>query len=175
MTTKQLDQGAEEFLPAEELTVHLHWDATTDLDIFAIYENKDGQKGLVYFAEAGATKEYPFIELLFSFEFSGIPVDNQEIIGIGQMDMNKIWILGWDFDAVQEGVATDFEEQRVYLEIRCKDKVVLTRSEDLGKGNLAVMGCFHKDDSNQFVFRNRSEMREISVPEQMEDLLNILL
>ena len=174
MITKQLDIQVEELIPSEELTVHLHWDATTDLDIFAIYEDQDGQKGLIYFAESGSKKEYPFIELLFAFEFSEIPVDNQEIIAIGQMNMQKIWIFGWDFDAVQEGVLTDFQEQKVYLEIRCQDKIFLTRSEDLGKGNLAVMGCFYRGASKQLVFSNYSEMKEVAIPDQMEDLLQIL-
>lgn len=181
MNRIHIDAQKKEFLSSEELTVHLHWDAGLDLDIFAIYEAKDGQRGLVYFANSGSLEEFPFIELLFDFEFSEIPVDNQEIIAISKMEVDKIWIFGWDFDAVQEGVNINFQEQKVYLELRAKEQIVQTASADLGEGNLALMGIFQKGKSKEnavsegFSFTNCSEVRTIELPEQMEDLLKILV
>ena len=86
---KRIDRDREELLASEELTIHLHWDATLDLDIFAIYETKDGKRELIYFASSGSQEEFPFIELLFDFEFSEIPVDNQEIIALSKMEVEK--------------------------------------------------------------------------------------
>lgn len=178
---KRIDRDREELLASEELTIHLHWDATLDLDIFAIYETKDGKRELIYFASSGSQEEFPFIELLFDFEFSEIPVDNQEIIALSKMEVEKIWIFAWDFDAVQEARTINFQEQKVFLEIRAPKKVLLTDPKDLGEGNLALMGVFRKLPSTissspkRLSFSNLSEMRIISLPEQMEDLLNILL
>lgn len=180
MNQQHIEKQTEVLLPVEELTIHLHWDTTLDLDIFAIFETKDGEKGMIYFANSGSLEEAPFIELLFDFEFSEIPVDHQEIIAISKMDAENIWIFGWDFDAVQDEHTLNFKEQDMFLEIRCQEQQFLTSAVDLSEGNIALMGLFQKRpatssaDSEQFYFRNYSEVRTISLPEQMEDLLHIL-
>ena len=157
----------------QPMTVHLHWEQTTDLDILAVYEDAEQCRKLVYFAESGSRVEYPFIELLFDFEFSEIPKDHQEIIAIESMEVEKIYFYAWDFDAVQEAEPTDFSEQGVFLEFRMKDTNILSSAADLGKGNLAFLASIEKK-GNQICIQNHSEMKEVSLPEQMEDLLKQL-
>ena len=172
---RQVKKKQEEFLSAGALTVHLHWDTILDLDIFVIYDTKEAKKDMIYFAQSGSQEKSPFIELLFDFEFSEIPVDNQQIMAISQMEVEKIWIFAWDFDAVQDGSTINFQEQKVFLEIRHPEQILLTSPEDLAEGNLALLGVLQKSSSTQgFSFCNISETRKIALPEQMEDLLQIL-
>ena len=161
----------------EPLTVHLHWQGYLDMDIMAVFEYSNGKRGIICFGEYGNREEFPFMELLGDFQFVEVPVDNQEIIAIAPpssiehwQNLSKIWILGWDFAALSEGILTDFSKHDVFVEIRQGDRSWKGESSTLCKGNFVQFGHFVVGGDLSFIPENHVKIVEL--PESMDEVQN---
>ena len=174
-----INMNSEE-LPAfdfQPLTVHLHWQGYLDMDIMAVFEYQNGQRGMICFGEYGSQEQFPFMELLGDFQFVEVPVDNQEIIAIKApaniqdwKGLSKIWILGWDFEALAEGALTDFAKHEVFLEIRQGEHRFTTDFTHLCKGNLIQFGHFIVGDA--LSFQLEEQVKVVELPEEMTEVQN---
>ena len=82
----------------------LKWTTAADFDLAAAYKRKDGTTGLVYFGELGDLNSFPFMQLSGDEGVGDQGGDNEETMRVMKIDdMDTIWILCWDYGAVQEG------------------------------------------------------------------------
>lgn len=91
------------------LAVYLTWQDDHDYDLAAIWETKDGRKGLVYFGDFGDLDGFPGI-LLQGDEGGGVGskkhVDggNSECLLINDYDgLSKVHLFCWDFPSIHQG------------------------------------------------------------------------
>jgi uncharacterized protein involved in tellurium resistance len=101
-------KGAEAFISDfEQLMVSMTWSGNqknVDFDLFAVYENKNGSLGLVYYANQGDLNAFPFIKI--SDDASGDDADNEETLVIVNLDeMKSVWLCCWDYKKVEQGQA----------------------------------------------------------------------
>ena len=95
----------------KQLRVDMTWNSKADFDLAAIFEKKDGSKGMVYFGELGDLNEAPFIKLSGDAGIGDTVDDggNKEIMKINKLDaIAKLHIIVWDYGAVQAGTPARF-------------------------------------------------------------------
>lgn len=90
----------------KQLKLTASWTEAADLDIAALYEKKDGSKGLVYFGSLGDLNAFPFIKL---DQDAGVgnkaaAGGNKETMKITKLDdMKTVHLLIWDYGNIERG------------------------------------------------------------------------
>lgn len=81
-------------IPLKDLVATLTWTSSIDLDLYAIYEDKTGKSGQVYYANRGKLKSYPFVELDHDAGIGDRGGDNEENMRISDLSgMSRIMIV----------------------------------------------------------------------------------
>lgn len=65
-------------IPTKGLKATLKWKRAVDLDLYAIYETKDGQAGVVYYGRKGSLNHSPYIALDHDAGIGDTGGDNEE-------------------------------------------------------------------------------------------------
>jgi len=98
----------------KQFMVSLKWTTAADFDLAAAFKPKSGQEGMVYFGELGDLNAFPFMQLSGDEGVGDTGGDNEETMRVMKLDdMETIWILCWDYGAVQEGSAARFKDSDV--------------------------------------------------------------
>lgn len=93
-----------------ELIVTMKWTGESDFDLAALYEEKSGGHGLVYFGELGDPDDFPFIYMSGDEGGGDTGGEKEESLRITKLaDMKYIWLIIWDYDAIQSGTAARFD------------------------------------------------------------------
>jgi tellurite resistance protein TerA len=101
--------GSAELGGISQCMVTLAWTTATDFDLAALYETKDGKKGMVYFGEMGNLNEFPFMQLSGDEGVGDSGGDNKEEMRLTKFDdMVKVHIVAWDYTAVSDGTPARF-------------------------------------------------------------------
>lgn len=80
------------------------WTEAADLDIAALYEAKDGRKGMVYFGSKGDLNGFPHMKLDKDAGVGDKGGANQETMKIAKLDdMKIVHLCIWDYGNVQKG------------------------------------------------------------------------
>jgi len=102
----------------KQLLVTMKWTTAADFDLCAVYESKDGRKGLVYFGDMGDLNGFPYMQLSGDEGVDDSGGDNEEQMRIASVDeMKYVWILSWDYGKVQDGSPARFKESDVSLNV----------------------------------------------------------
>ncbi len=102
----------------KQLLVSMKWTTAADFDLAAVYETKDGRKGLVYFGDLGDLNGFPYMQLSGDEGVGDAGGDNEEQMRIASLDeMKYVWILCWDYGKVQDGAPARFSDSDVKLNV----------------------------------------------------------
>jgi uncharacterized protein involved in tellurium resistance len=81
-----------------------------DLDLFAVYEAKDGRRGIVYYKDLGDMNVFPFIKLsgdAGSDDDDDIPPGGAEqeenLVIVRITEMKRVYLCCWDYPKVESG------------------------------------------------------------------------
>jgi len=143
-----VQKGSEAFIPLTQLMVTMKWTTDADFDLAAIYEGKDGKIGMVYYNTLGDLNTFPYMALSGDAGVGDKGGDNEETMRIVQLDeMNKVWILCWDYGMVQKGKPARFEQSDVTLTVLDNTGKEFSIKVDTGKsGNVVCIATI--DNSN---------------------------
>ena len=95
----------------KQFMVSLKWTSATDFDLAAAYKAKDGREGLCYFGDLGNLNDFPHMQLSGDEGVGDTGGDNEETMrGMSLDAMEYVWLLCWDYGAVQAGTATRFKD-----------------------------------------------------------------
>lgn len=95
----------------KQLKLTASWLEASDLDIAALWEKRDGTKGIVYFGKLGDLNAFPYIKL---DKDAGVgdkvaAGGNQETLKITKLDdMKTVHLVVWDYGNIQRGEAGRF-------------------------------------------------------------------
>jgi uncharacterized protein involved in tellurium resistance len=120
----------------KQLKLTASWTEAADLDIAALYEKKDGSKGLVYFGQMGDLNAFPFMKL---DKDAGVgdkvgSSGNQESMKITNLDQLKaVHLIVWDYGNIEKGAVGRFGGVKLSL----KDDTGADHSVSLDGGSMA--------------------------------------
>lgn len=104
----------------KQLMVKMSWSSAADFDLAAIYKDKTGKKGMVYFSELGNLQGYPYMKLSGDAGV-GDSVDsggNEETMRITSLEeMSEVHLIVWDYGAVQSGSTARFQGSDVKVSV----------------------------------------------------------
>ncbi len=108
----------ESLLDTKQLTASLKWTTAADFDLAAVYESKEGKRGLIYFGELGQLDAFPYIRLHKDAGIDDTKGVKTEKLSINNLDvMNSISFFCWDYSMVQEGKTARFKDSDISLKI----------------------------------------------------------
>lgn len=149
--------GSNTLINPNNATIALSWKSKDDFDIAVAYEDKKGKTGLVFFNEKGSLTSFPYMQLDKDARGSML-FRQRETILINQLDeMKKVFIICWDYEAIQAGKAANFNK---------KNRVEVAIEDENGFSSVAVLmpdgsfnaTCIAKIENNDgFVFTNVSK------------------
>lgn len=88
----------------EQLMVAMTWTCSADFDLFAVYEAKDGRRGIVYYKDLGDMNAFPFIKLSGDAGTDDSGGDNEEsLVIVSLTEMKYVWLCCWDYPKVEAG------------------------------------------------------------------------
>ena len=124
----------------KQLLVSMKWTTAADFDLAAVYEAKDGRKGLVYFGDLGDLNSFPYMQLSGDEGVGDSGGDNEETMRITQLDeMAKVWLFCWDYGQVQSGAPARFADSDVKLSVM--DDSGNTHNVTLETGAMGNVAC----------------------------------
>jgi tellurite resistance protein TerA len=119
----------------KQMLVTLKWSVGADFDMAALYEAKDGRKGLVYYGEKGDMNAFPFMQLSGDEGVGDKAGANEEQMRICALDeMKTIHLICWDYTKVQTGEKARFAGSDV--QIVCMDDTGTTHNVKLDCGDM---------------------------------------
>lgn len=140
-------KGSEAFIAIKQLMVSMKWTTAADFDLAAVYRAKDGKEGLVYFGDLGDMNEFPYMSLSKDEGVGDAGGDNEETMRITRLDdMEKVWLLCWDYGMVQSGQAARFSDSDVNLSII--DDTGKSVSVELDSGDTGNVCCLAMIDNS---------------------------
>lgn len=104
------EKGASSNLPSiTQLLASLTWTDAIDFDLAALYEAKDGRKGMVYYGEKGDLNAFPFMQLSGDEGVGDTAGNNEETMKIVNLDeIKKVHLVAWDYNRIRTGAAARF-------------------------------------------------------------------
>lgn len=99
-----------------KLSVSMKWTTAADFDLAAVYEDKNGKTGIVYFGDQGSASTYPYMCSGGDAGVGDIGGDNEETLLICRLDeMKYVWIMCWDYGKIQQGQPARFQESDILI------------------------------------------------------------
>ncbi len=175
MELKQKGQEAQ-LGTIKQFMVSLKWTTATDFDLAAAYETKDGRTGLVYFGDMGNLNEFPFMQLSGDEGVGDKGGDNQEDMRVTKIDdMKYIWVLCWDYGAVQDGKPARFAESDVKVSLTDNTGTQHNVSLDTGEmGNVCLVATVDNSSPIGATFVNASKAGTLKGLKNLDQLLQII-
>ncbi len=160
----------------KQFMVSLKWTSAADFDLAAVYESKDGRVGLVYFGELGNLNDFPYMQLSGDEGVGDTGGDNQEDMRVMKIDdMNHIWILCWDYGAVQEGKPARFAASDVSVSLMDDTGTGHDVTLDTGDtGNVCVVAQVDNTNPMGATFVNTSKAGTLKGLKELDQLLQII-
>ncbi len=160
----------------KQLMVSMKWTTAADFDLAAVYEDKNGKQGLVYFGELGDLNNFPYMQLSGDEGVGDKGGDNEETMRITKLDeMNYVWILCWDYGKVQEGSAARFKDSDVSLSVIDDKGNSHNVTLDTGEmGNVAVLATIDNASPVGAKLINESKAGTLKGLTKLQQLLDII-
>ena len=175
MELKQKGQEAQ-LGSIKQFMVTLKWTTAADFDLAAAYETKDNRMGLVYFGEMGNLNEFPFMQLSGDEGVGDTGGDNKEEMRVMKIDdMKYIWILCWDYGAVQDGKPARFAGSDVEVTVTDDSGNNHAVKLDTGDtGNLCVVASIDNSSIMGAKFTNISKAGTLKGLKKIDDIMQII-
>lgn len=175
MELKQKGQEAQ-LGSIKQFMVTLKWTTAADFDLAAAYEAKDGKTGLVYFGEKGNLNDSPFMQLSGDAGVGDTGGDNKEEMRVMKIDdMKYIWVLCWDYGAVQEGKPARFAGSDVTVSLTDDKGTNHVVSLDTGDtGNTCVVATVDNSSAMGAKFVNISKAGTLKGLKGLDQLMQII-
>lgn len=123
-----------------QLMVNLNWTSAIDFDLFAVYETKSGQVGIVYYGDQGDLNRPPYIQLSDDAGVDDQEGDNQETMVIAQLnDMKYVWVCAWDYNRVQQGSQGRFDQCDLHMSVLSDRDEFKIPLDNTRQGNTALI------------------------------------
>ncbi|MCL0036239.1 hypothetical protein M1N47_02270 [Dehalococcoidia bacterium] len=160
----------------KQFMVTLKWTTAADFDLAAAYEAKDGRTGLVYFGEMGNLNEFPFMQLSGDEGVGDTGGDNKEEMRVMKIDdMKYLWILCWDYGAVQEGKPARFAGSDVEVSVMDDSGTSHAVTLDTGDtGNVCVVATIDNSSAMGAKFINTSKAGTLKGLKNLNQIMQII-
>ncbi len=160
----------------KQFMVTLKWTTAIDFDLATAYETKEGRTGLVYFGEMGNLNEFPFMQLSGDEGVGDTGGDNQEEMRVMKIDdMKYIWILCWDYGAVQGGTPARFAGSDVAVSVADDSGISHDVMLDTGDvGNVCVVATIDNSGMMGAKFINTSKAGTLKGLKNLDQLMRIV-
>lgn len=174
MELKQKGQSG--YISVRQLLVSMKWTTAADFDLAAVYEDKAGKNGIVYFGDLGDMNKFPFMQLSGDEGVGDKGGDNEETMRITRLDdLKLVWILCWDYGMVQKGGGARFKDSDLTLNIT--DDTGKTASVKVDTGEMGNVCCIATIDNSSPMgpkLVNSSKVGTLKGLKQLEQLLEII-
>ena len=167
-------QSTVDFGNRNPFTIRLVWGSTVDFDLLAVYETHDGQRGVVYFAETGNEKDFPFLRLHDDVDLSSMEMEKEQRITVERFTVEKLWIFSWSFDHLENQTSLDFAANGVELFVECAQTVVQATVPGNNQGNICLMGEISLSESGDYCFTHHSRLLTVKDLTEIEELYQFL-
>jgi len=130
----------------KQFLVTLKWTTAADFDLAALYEGKDGKIGMVYFGALGDLNTYPFMQLSGDEGVGDSGGENSEEMRVANIDdISNIWIICWDYTAVEAGTPARFDSSDVTVSLT--DDSGTNHEVGLDSGEMGNVCCVAQVDN----------------------------
>ena len=127
-----------------QLKISMNWTTVADFDIAAVYESKEGQRGLIYFGDLGKKDSFPYIYLNKDAGVDNKGGNKAEDLVINKFnEMKSVWLFCWDYQSVENGTKGRFKDSDVRLTIENnsgKEQNLAITSKMPNDGNVCYFG-----------------------------------
>jgi tellurite resistance protein TerA len=160
----------------KQLMITMKWTTAADFDLAAVYENKEGKPGLVYFGELGDLNAFPFMQLSGDEGVGDKGGENEEIMRIAKLDdMKYVWIMCWDYGKVKDGASARFKDSDVKLSVVDDKGATHNVMLDTGDmGNIALIATIDNSSPIGAKLINSSKAGTLKGLKKLDDLMNII-
>ncbi len=160
----------------KQFMVSLKWTTAADFDLAAAYQRKDGTTGMVYFGELGDLNSFPFMQLSGDEGVGDQGGDNEETMRVMKIDdMKFIWILCWDYGAVQEGKPARFAGSDVLVSLTDDAGISHSVTLDTGTvGNVCLVATIDNSSVMGANFINASKAGTLKGLANLDQLMSII-
>ena len=148
-------KNQEHILDTQKLKIALNWSSAADFDLAAVYESKEGKRGIVYFGELGKSDAFPYISLDKDAGIGDAKGAKAEEMNINDLAlMKKLWLFCWDYNRVQSGQKARFTKGDIIVKIT-DDTQKTTRIDidDSDNGNVCYFACIDSSQSNKLTLK----------------------
>jgi uncharacterized protein involved in tellurium resistance len=84
----------------------------------ALYESKDGQKGMVYYGNRGDLNAFPFMQLSGDEGVGDTGGNNEETMRIVNLEeIKKVHLVAWDYNKVRTGETARFGSSNAAISV----------------------------------------------------------
>ncbi len=159
----------------EQLLATLRWTSAADFDLAAIYEERSGKHGLVYFGEPGALDAFPYMELSGDAAGDEAGGASQETLRIARIDgLRAIWLLCWDYGKVQDGEPAPFRDGGIRLTLTAGNSRIDVSPVDDPGGNVIVLAALDNIEPAGARLVNIGKVGTLKGLTKLEHLLEII-
>lgn len=158
-----------------QFMITLKWTTAVDFDLCAVYEDKKGEEGIVYFGDLGNLNEFPFMQLSGDEGVGDTGGDNQEDLRVMNLaQMKKIYIFCWDYPSVESGQVARFSNSDITTSVIDDHGNSYTCSLDnMEDGNVVCMAEIDNSSPLGAKFVNRSTVGKLHGLDKLAQLLDI--
>lgn len=160
----------------KQLMVTMKWTTAADFDLGAVYEDKNGKQGIVYFGEMGDLNNFPYMQLSGDEGVGDTGGDNEESLRITKLDdMKYVWLFCWDYGKVQDGAPARFKESDVTLSVMDDKGTGHNVTLDTGDmGNVALLATIDNSNPTGATLINSSKAGTLKGLTKLQQLLDVI-
>jgi uncharacterized protein involved in tellurium resistance len=153
----------------DNLTVKLKWFKEIDFDLAALYLLKNGEKGLIYFANKGDVIKKPYINLNVDAMYKK---ENEEILTVGKLnELEALYLICWDYTGKGGTGAFSGASTSITMIDSNKNSVIVNLKSAVGFDAACIAKVY--SHNNHYVIENKSHYFK-KPSSNSNDLLNIL-
>lgn len=160
----------------KQMMVTMKWTTAADFDLAAVFEDKTGKQGIVYFGELGDLNRFPYMQLSGDEGVDDKGGEKEESMRIAKLeDMKYVWILCWDYGKIQSGSPSRFKDSDVSLSlIDDKGKTYHVTLDTGDMGNVALIATIDNSSPVGATLVNSSKAGTLKGLNNLNQLLDII-
>lgn len=160
----------------KQLMVAMKWSTAADFDLAAVFEDKSGKQGLVYFGELGDLNKFPFMQLSGDEGVGDKSGEKEESMRIAKLDdMKYVWIICWDYGKIQTGSPARFKDSDVKLSLIDDKGMTYNVVLDTGDmGNVALIATIDNSSPVGATLINSSKAGTLKGLNNLQQLVDII-
>jgi tellurite resistance protein TerA len=160
----------------KQLMVTMKWTTAADFDLAAVFEDKTGKQGIVYFGELGDLNGFPYMQLSGDEGVDDKGGEKEESMRIAKLDdMKYVWIMCWDYGKIQTGAPARFKDSDVSLSlIDDKGKTYHVTLDTGDMGNVALIATIDNSSPVGATLINSSKAGTLKGLNNLNQLIDII-